>query len=399
MEWQDLLKPDVQKFIQEHESDDIKTLGLKKAPDVTWPYALILDQIKVRQKAKIKSPDLYETNGFIFPLNDTYEQASSSACAAYKAQLVSGKSFIDLTAGCGIDSYYISKRFVSSVLVERDEYSINLLRHNMDALKDKGNLNGDIKIYHGDSNDFIENMAKVDVVFIDPQRRENGRKALYDLSLCSPNIIKLLPILKRKAKNILIKTSPFLDIEKAVHQLQMVKQVHVVQWRGECKEVLYLLDCKSENHQLDPEINAVEIDDDGSVKQKFSYYLSEEKKQKASCVLPQKYIFEPGPAFQKAGGFKTMAVQYRVNKIHPNSQLYTAENPHMEFPGKCYEIVGVYPVKEKNLPVKKADLVVRNFPASVKDLKKKLKIEDGGSHRIFATTVCDGKKRLILCLK
>ncbi len=399
MDWKFLLSSEIQEFIKAHEGDDVKALALKKAPDLNCPYPLILDQIKVRQKANIKSPDLYETNGFIFPKNDLYEQASSQPCAVYKASLLAGGSFVDLTAGCGADSFQISKNFVSSVLVERDEYSASLLEHNAKALLNSCYIKSDISIKNIDAADYMQGMGYADSIFIDPQRRENGRKALYDFSACSPDITKLLPILKNKAKKILIKASPFLDIEKAIKQLGMVVQVHVVQWRGECKEVLYLLDCEDRNRCDESEIIAVNIDDTGSVKNRFSYFMSKEKALNIEFSKPLKYILEPSAAMQKAGGFKSIATHYRIKKIHPNSHIYTADFVPDNFVGKGYEVVGIYPAKAKSLPVKKADLVVRNFPMAVKDLRKKLKLLDGGEYRIFATTLRDGNKSLILCAK
>ncbi len=399
MEWQRLLDPDIQNFISDHAHDDVSQLALKKAPDAHWPYGLILDQIKVRQKAKIKSPDLYETNGFIFPLSSTYEQASSHVCAQYKKQLVSGENFVDLTTGSGIDAFAIAQNFTTSDMVERDEHSAALLRHNVAVLQEKDVLKRPIDVHPIDANNYIRNMDEADLIYIDPQRRENGRKGLYDFTVCSPNIIEILPVLKCKAKKILIKASPFLDIESAIEQLQAVVQVHVVQWQNECKEVLYLLDCEKGGIENDPEITAVDLDNDGNVRHKFSYFLSREKNENIICCMPKKYIYGPGPAFQKAGGFKVMAAQYGVSKIHPNSQLYTADSPCENFPGKGYEVAGIYPVKAKDFPVKKADLAVRNFPSSVKDLRKKLKLQDGGHHRVFATTLSDGSKKLILCKK
>ena len=399
MGWRDLLKPEVQKFIQDHEAEDVKALALKKAPDLNWPYPLVLDQIKTKQKAKTKSPDLYETNGFIFPSSDTFEQASSSACAAYKVSMLSGDSFVDLTAGCGVDSFAFSKRFVSSVLVERDAHSAQLLEHNASAV----GLNGKVRVHCGDAEAYIEEMPETDAAFIDPQRRESGRKGLYNLASCSPDIIQMLPVLKRKVKKVLIKTSPFLDIEKGIEQLGAVTQVHVVQWRGECKEVLYLLDFEvgqgGEMGSNDVEIIAVNLDDSGYPIHKFSYRLSEEKNTDIECAMPMKYIYEPGPAFQKAGGYKAMAVQYGVKKIHPNSHIYTSDQRCENFPGKSYCVEDVLAVKAKNLPIKKADLVVRNFPSSVDALRRKLKLKDGGVYRIFATTLIDGQRKLILCAK
>ena len=397
MDWEYLLKPEVQGFIDLHEADDVKALALKKAPDMNWPYPLILDQIKTRQKAKTKSPDLYDTDGFIFPPHDLYEQASSQACAAYKASLVGGGSFVDLTSGAGADSLAFAKRYTVGLCTDVDPVASAILKHNASIMA------GNLIVLNVDCADFLEACEVMDFAFIDPQRRENGRKGLYDLASCAPNILDLIPILKRKVKKVMVKTSPFLDIEKGIEQLEAVTEVHVVQWRGECKEVLYMLDFEeSQDHDIgsdDIEIIAVDLDDVGQANYKFQYKLSDEKNIDIECAMPMKYIFEPGPAFQKAGGYKMMAVQYGVKKIHPHSHIYTADTECENFPGKAYMVDGVYAVKAKGIPVKKADLAVRNFPSSVDALKRKLKVTDGGQHRIYATTLCDGQKRLILCRK
>ncbi|MGN7437046.1 MAG: THUMP-like domain-containing protein [Alcanivorax sp.] len=397
MDWEYLLKPEVQGFIDLHEADDVKALALKKAPDVNWPYPLVLDQIKTRQKAKTKSPDLYDTDGFIFPPHDLYEQASSQACATYKASLVGGGSFVDLTSGAGADSLAFAKRYTVGLCTDVDPVASSILKHNASVMA------GNLIVLNVDCADFLEGCEILDFAFIDPKRRENGRKGLFDLASCAPNILDLLPLLKRKVKKVMMKTSPFLDIEKGIEQLGAVTQVHVVQWRGECKEVLYILDFEAghgdEFGSNDVEIVAVNLDDHGHPVHRFSYHLSEEKNTDIECAMPMGYIYEPGPAFQKAGGYKMMAVQYGVKKIHPNSHIYTSEKPCENFPGKVYRVEDVLAVKAKNLPVKKADLVVRNFPSSVDALRRKLKLKDGGVHRIFATTIADGQKKLILCAK
>ena len=399
MSWQKLLQPDVQQFIKKHECDDVRSLALKTPPDSSWPYSLILDQIKVRQKARLKSLDLYETHGIIFPINDVYEQASSSACAAYKASLVCGEHFVDLTAGSGADAYAFAKRFKSGVLVERDEDCAALLEHNVGVLAKAHQAAGGLAVYHGDAAAYVQGMEGVDFVFIDPQRREGGRKGIYDLSSCSPDIVSLLPVLKSKAQRVIVKTSPVLDIEKAIASFGSVRQVHVVQWQGECKEVLYDLDFSSSVKNEDVEVVAVDIDSFGEVQQRLSYKISDEKNVVLDYAMPKKYIYEPGPAFQKSGGFKSMALGFDVQKLHQHSHLYTSDDMHTNFPGKRYEVVGVVSVKTKGLGVKKADLTLRNFPGTVQALRKKLKLSDGGCHRIFATTLRDETKKLIICHK
>ncbi len=387
--WQVLLEPDIQNFIKEHEDADVAALALKFKVD-----PIVLDQIKVRQKARIKSPDLYDTEGFIFPLNETYEQASSRACAVYKASLVSGERFVDLTAGSGADAFAFSKRFDHSVFVERDERCASLLAHNIHAL----NLEN-IDVKQLPCEDFIDQIYPVDLIYIDPQRRENGRRGFYDFSACSPDLISLLPKLKAKAHRVMIKASPFLDIEKGIDDLSPVHEVHVVEWQGQCKEVLYLLNFARETDRDDVVIRAVSLDDMGCVDRDFSFTFGQEKAAAISYMMPQAYIYEPSAAFQKAGGFKMMALRYGVSKLHPHTQLYSSDEIIPNFPGRTYKVLGIFPVKSGVLPVSSADLSVRNFPADVKTLRKKLKLSDGGEHRVYATTLSDGYKCLILCQK
>lgn len=404
MRWEDLLTPEVQVFIKEHEKDDVRDLGLKKAPNKAWPYPLILDQIKVRQKAKLKTPDLYDTNGIVFPSSSTFEQASSSVCAIYKAGIAesSGGLFVDLTAGCGVDSYHMAKGRSGAVLVERDEHSAALLKHNMEALKAADLLDTQVDVLNVDAVDYVQDMGNVDLVFIDPQRREEGgRKGLYDLASCSPDITALMPVLSQKTKKLIVKTSPFLDIDKAVQQLGAVTQVYVVEWRGECKEVLYLIDFDNPVSLDDISITAVMLNDDGSVEKEFCYRAGDERRLDISdCYgMPSGYIHEPGPAFQKSGGFKSIVKSYGVKKLHPNTHLYISGMPLNNFPGKSYKIIDIFPVKFRALPVVEVDLAVRNFPEQVKTLKKRLGLVDGGNHRVYATTTYDDKRRLVLCLK
>ncbi len=388
-----LLLPKVQEFISKHQDHDVRQLALKKNPDASWDYGVIIDQIKTRQKAKTKSPDLYETDRFIFPASSVFEQASSSACATYKSNLARGVSFIDLTAGAGIDSYHIAKNFQSADIIERDSNSADLLKHNMALLANN------ITVHHCDAQEYLQAVSKVDFIFIDPQRRENGRKGIFDLSSCSPDVISLLPLLKEKSDRVMVKTSPVLDIERAISSLQYVVQVHVVQWRGECKEVLYELDFASNITPDNVIITAVNIDDNGEILQKLSFKISDEKTAQPKYSMPQKYIYEPYPAFMKSGGFKSMAIQFDIYKIDTNSHLYTSNTKHENFIGKIYEFIEIKPAKAKGLNLKKADLTLRNFPSNIHDLKKKLKISDGGEHKIFATTLCNKDKKLIICKK
>ena len=400
MDWRILLQQDVQQFIHGNIHNNVRDLALKKSPDASWPYSLILDQIKVRQKAKTKSEDLYETDGFIFPANEIYEQASSSACAAYKSSLVSGDSFIDLTGGCGVDGFAFARSFKSGVLVECDKDAAVLLEHNSHVMSQNYKDVFTLQILNQNSMDVVQDIENIDFIYIDPARRTSSRKGVYDLNACSPDIISILDVLKMKAKRVMIKTSPVLDIEKTVHDLRYVVQIHVVQWQNECKEVLYILDFEQNLYRAEAaEIISVAIDNQGFVQQKFEFILGQEKGLDVEYGMPEKYIYEPGPAFQKSGGFKSLAIGHGMKKLHAHTHLYTSDYEVMDFPGKCYELIEILPVQAKLLQIKQADLAIRNFPGTVENLRKKLRIKDGGKHRIFATTLADGQKRLLVCRK
>ncbi len=399
MDIEALSDPDVQSFIQTHLTSDVKALALKKPPVETWPYTDILNQIKVRQKARDKAPEWCDVPFVLFPSDNLFQQASSEACARYKASLLRGKSCVDLTGGCGIDAWYVSEHFQVMNVVERDAQAYEILRHNFTVLQNYYDHVSELKVSCDDAESFLHEIGRVDVVMIDPQRRDSSRQGLYDFSACSPNVIEMLPALNAIAKRVLVKASPVLDIEKAMRDLGHVVEVHVVQWRGECKEVLYLLDFARVMNLEDIMICAVDLDDVGQSVKKFQYTISEERTAQTICDLPHKYIYEPGPAFQKSGGFCSISKCYNVSKLHPHTHLYSANSIIDDFPGKRYELLSVLPVKRDALDVDRADIAIRNFPSTPEMLRKKLKLRDGGDHRIYATTLSDGSKKLLLCRK
>ncbi len=211
--------------------------------------------------------------------------------------------------------------------------------------------------------------------------------------------MSLLPLLEGKADFALIKTSPVLDIEKAIGQLGHVASVHVVQWRGDCKEVLYLLDFRRTIPHDQVQIVGVEIDDHGVPFHIFDHCIEDEKNADPNYAMPAKYIYEPGPAFMKAGGFKSLATRYGLSKLHPNTHLYTCDRIIQGFPGKVYRLNDVISPKGKLKGIKKAELVLRNFPGRVEALRAKLKVKEGGDVRIFAVTLCNDEKKLLICQK
>jgi 16S rRNA G966 N2-methylase RsmD len=385
-DWKQLLSSEMRDFIISKGEEDVAALGLKRPPEAAWPYTLILDQIKARQKAKAKMPEWHAAKDIVFPPASLIEQASSEATARYKASLFKGTLFADLTAGAGMDFAALLKNFEHGIAVEKNKTSSEILSHNLNALGFKN-----FEVLNKDAENEIENIPSCDLVYIDPQRRSENTKGLFRFEDCSPNILKILPQALKKAGNIAIKASPMLDIDQGIRALSHVTQVHVIEWRGECREVIYILKPDADEAYITPVI----IDDNGNTQAKISFTRAEESNAISEFNDPLKYIYEPSPAFQKAGCYKFLGTHYGLKKLHPHTHLFTSDAPCPNFPGRVFEVVGLYPASGKDLPFDKANLTVRNFPASADELRNKLKLKDGGNEYLFACTRRDEGKILI----
>lgn len=380
---------DIRDFILRHAEDDVRALGLARMPP-EWPRPSILDQIHARQKARDKIAVWYGTEGVVFPSADLMEQCSSQATARFKAGLVRGESFIDLTAGAGIDTAAIAANFSKTCAIERNAHAASCLRHNLPLMGV-----GSADIINAACEDFIATMPPVDLVFLDPQRRNTAQRGLFRLEDTSPNILGLLPVLRAKAKMILLKTSPVLDIDLGVTQLTDVRDVYVVEWNGECKEILFVI---VPGHSAPPVIHAHRLNDGGQAVISIKATRAEDDMTPCPVDMPDGFLYEPGPAFMKAGLFNTMGAQYGLKKLHPSTHLYTAAMPVVGFPGRGFRIESVVTVDRRSVP-DKANLAIRNFPGTVDELKKKLGIRDGGDIYLFACTLADGQRRIIVCQK
>lgn len=388
--WKRLLEPDIQAFIAQHSDDDVAALALKKTPDSTWPMPLILDQIKARQKAARKIPLWLERDGVVLPSADTLEQASSAATAHYKAQLFAGRTFVDLTAGCGVDACALAEHYESGVCVERDEGTSSRLAHNLPLLADVP-----VDVHHGSAEEYVVDMPVADLVMIDPQRRNESRKGLYRLADCAPDVTTLLPVLRGKAKAIIIKTSPMADIQALARELAPVSQIYIVEVQGECKELVFVWRQDAEPDWSDVPITAVRLSDEGTILSEFTYTKAQEESAQVPLSEPLAYIYEPSPAVMKAGGYKALADRFGLKKLHPHTHLYTADNPVAVFPGRSFALQSIHPASGKGLDIKKANVSTRNFPLSAVDLRKKLKLHDGGADTITGCTLHDGRKVLL----
>jgi 16S rRNA G966 N2-methylase RsmD len=379
-------------FFKQYEHESITTLILKQK--FTPREKEILQQIAFRQRIRNKLPTFYNHTAIYYPSQLSLEQSSSEKTAQFKASLVNGNTFIDLTAGMGVDSYYFSKKFNQGILVEQNiELANNTCYNLIEVLKCK---NLQLEIGKQAKNVLKDLNEVVDLIYIDPARRNNSGGKVFKLNECEPDILELLPDLKSKSKKILIKTSPLLDITQSCNELKNVKNVYAVVSEYECKELLFeIKPTEQEPYQL----IAVNLDENYTL----AFSSQQESESEVVYSLPLKYLYEPDAGILKLGLFKSVAKKFGLNKLQQHSHLYTSLELIENFPGRIFKIQQTIKVDKKELayyvPTLKANLTIRNFPQSVAELRKKLQLKEGGEVYIFATTLLDEKKVLILCEK
>ena len=387
-----LLHPDIQKYINSQIGVDVAKLALQKNPFPDTNWISILNQIAAKTKVKDKLPTYFSFENIIYPNKVSVEQTSSEKTALYKSKIVFGDTLIDLTGGFGVDCFYYSMRIKKVIHCEIDTELSAIVTHNF---KQFGIEN--VKCIAGDGFEILSNLnEKLDWIYIDPSRRNDKKGKVFMLKDCLPNVPELLSFYFSKADNILIKTAPILDISAGLTELTNVKCLHIIAVDNEVKELLWELNIDFIGN---PEIKTINI-----VNQKLETFNFELNStiELPFYELPKKYLYEPNSAIMKSGGFDEIGIQYSLSKLHSHSHLYTSDEP-IDFPGRIFEIKKVFPYSKQemktNLENTKANITTRNFPDSVDDIRKKWKINDGGSTYCFFTTDLNNDKIVLLCCK
>lgn len=396
------ISPETQAFIREHQADDVRTLALqsRKYPDVDMPTAIT--QIAGRQVAAEKIPSWKEIEDIWYPKHLSLEQCSSEITARYKARLLArlpkNESFADLTGGFGIDCSFLAAGFKSATYVERQEDLCEIAAHNFPIL---GLYQ--VNVRNEDGVSYLEAMSPVDCIFLDPARRnEHGGKTVA-ISDCEPNVAELEDLLLSKASSVMVKLSPMLDLSLALKELHHTREVHIISVNNECKELLLLLGQSLSENTVEIPIHCINL----STKGEQHFAFSREQEQRSECTYTNTlgtYLYEPNASLLKAGAFRSISAAYSLKKLHPNSHLYTSETLIENFPGRTFRITNQYSFNKKEIKeglsdLKKANITVRNFPATVAELRKRTKLTEGGDTYLFASTLNDGQKVLIRCEK
>lgn len=383
-----------QRFIRENANKDIRTLALSgsKYPDVDIPFAL--DQIAGRQTARKKIPRWAAIDDVVYPPHLSMEQCSSEQTALYKASMVEGETLVDLTGGFGVDFSFMSCGFKKSIYVERQKHLCEIADSNFGVLKLTG-----ANVVCGDGVEYLETLDHVSWIYLDPARRNEHGGKTYAISDCMPDVTEIKDLLLAKADKVMVKLSPMLDWRKAVDDIgNCVSEVHIVSVDNECKELLLIMQRKT------AELKVVCVNNDevfvfGSSDDTFR---SSGVKEWRSDATESTYLYEPNASIMKAGCFAELERAFGARQVERNSHLFVSEHFIEDFPGRKFRVEKVTTLNKKDIKnaldgIVKANITVRNFPMSVEQLRKRLKIKEGGSDYIFATTLMDKSHVLLLC--
>lgn len=383
-------------FIRRHENDQLHTLALSAAREERVDIALALRQIEGRQKIKHKVPEFYDCEDLLYPVRLSLEQSSSTLTATYKASLFNGKRAIDLTGGFGVDSFFLSKNFEELIYVERDADLCRLASHNFPAL---GRTN--IKLMQGIAEELIDELPEADLYFIDPHRRDQKGRKMVSISDCEPDVSMLTKRIFHKASRIMIKLSPMLDITQALRELPQTSEIHVIAVDNDCKELLFVLEREQSHSTV---IKTLNFKNDGTCQHYNVTFNALHSAAPSYSSDVETYLYEPNSSVMKSGAYNQLAIDFALEKFHPNTHLYTSAHLKVDFPGRIFEILEVFANSRKEMSTMakrypKANVTLRNYPLTVDQYRKKTGIKDGGDIYIFAFQEYSGNWKHVVCRK
>ena len=367
-------------------------------------------------------------------VNETKEEVSESD---FSEEI----GFVDLTGGFGVDFSYIASRLgVKSMYVERQTHLCEAAKENFGRLGLKNAIvkNGDgidvlhsflpkkddaasaddsLGIIYDQPLSLLKTSLGLKLIFIDPARRDDAGNKVVSLKDCTPDVTLLQEEMLSKADYVIIKLSPMLDWHRAVSELNCVQEVHIISVNNECKELLLVLSARNmgEMEASSADGAAGEVKHAGNLRiycvNDAQSFVCEETDMEASSVKiapstleEMQYLYEPNASLMKAGCFGALSERYDARMLSKNSHLFVSREPIAAFPGRSFRIIAVSSFNKKELKrhlsgITKANIATRNFPLSVAELRKRLKLKDGGETYIFATTLSDESHVLVITEK
>lgn len=443
-----IMNDETREFVAMHRNEDVRELALKAKRVEGLDLPLALDQIAGWQIARKKLPQWASCEGIVYPPHISMEQCSSQFTAQYKSEiaqtllapaatvrarvsdsgesdnqttksepqlsnsgesdncevemclrmsdspesdtLVERSSMVDLTGGFGVDFSYLARGFSQATYVERQRHLCDLAEHNMAALGlDQA------RIVCDDGVEYLRQMDPVDFIYLDPARRDEHGSRTYAIEDCTPNVLELRDLLLAKSQCTLVKLSPMLDWRKAVADFdETVREVHIVATGNECKELLLVLSQQVHEEPSAPRVFCV--NDNQRIDYDSAAYTQGLRIGGKPLPEAKNYLYEPNASIMKAGCFDLVEERFGVTQVGPSSHLFVSATPVADFPGRGFAIEAIGGMNKKDIKrllngMKQANIAVRNFPLTAPQLRKKLKLADGGPVYLFGTTMqgCD----------
>lgn len=443
-----IMNDETREFVAMHRNEDVRELALKAKRVEGLDLPLALDQIAGWQIARKKLPQWASCEGIVYPPHISMEQCSSQFTAQYKSEiaqtllapaatvrarvsdsaesdnqttksepqlsdsvesvmqtaksafqlsdspesdtLVAKRAMVDLTGGFGVDFSYLARGFSQATYVERQRHLCDLAEHNMAALGlDQA------RIVCGDGVEYLRQMGPVDFIYLDPARRDEHGSRTYAIEDCTPNVFELRDLLLAKSQYTLVKLSPMLDWRKAVADFDgTVREVHIVATGNECKELLLVLGQQVHEEPSAPRVFCV--NDNQRIDYDSAAYTQGLRIGGKPLPEAKNYLYEPNASIMKAGCFDLVEERFGVTQVGPSSHLFVSATPVADFPGRGFAIESIGGMNKKDIKrllngTKQANIAVRNFPLTAPQLRKKLKLADGGPVYLFGTTMqgCD----------
>ena len=416
-------------FIRNHAEADVRQLALQGSKDPEVDMTFALEQIAGRQKARTKIPSWAAIDGIIYPPHLSMEQCSSERTARYKGCWLNEKpdkafKFVDLTGGFGVDFAFIAQAITQHqtpntqhlIYIERQPELCAISSENFKRLGLPH-----VEVVCGDGVEYLHQLNHADLIFLDPARRDEHGGRTYGIADCTPNVLEIRDELLEKADRVLLKLSPMLDWRKAVADISdkrevisdkccaHVNAVHIVSVDNECKELLIEVindKCNVISAATSLRVICVNLLSDGTEEHfdfealspltvTSTYHLS---------LITYHFLFEPNASIMKAGCFELLEQRFGARQLDKNSHLFVSDKDMPDFPGRRFTIEHITSMNKRELKealsgIDRANITVRNFPMSVAELRKKLKLKDGGEVYVFATTVTGQGHQLFICRK
>lgn len=433
-----------QEYILSHREDNVQQLAFSLHGRPTEEARYILQQIEGWQRLRTKVPTWAAVEELLYPVRLSLEQCSSEATACYKAEVAGqGRLLVDLTGGLGVDFSFMARGYKRAIYVERNADLCQLARHNLPLLSLP-----EAEVVEGDGVEYLQHMTeRASLIFLDPYRRDDAGRKTIRIEDCTPNVLELLPLLLQRSERILVKLSPMHDITQALRSLraeadrsrcaeavELSITVHIVGAKGEVKEILLditpspasastisspptspstTIICHDEDTHIvfsPSDIHPAEVSFPAD-SQPAEVFLSLGRGEVPPLGVEGGlclFLYEPSPVLMKAGCFGLLAQRYGVRPLHANSHLYVSEKLQTDFPGRRFRVLAVSGLGKREQrdflaaaalrqgsKRVQANLAVRNFPLTVQELRKRLKLAEGGREYWFASTV-EGEKHILL---